>query len=430
MATIPDHSEPVSGSGSWRRWVEPWYLAFALQGMVIAGMLPILIPLTVSQSGAVAEVGLVMAALNLGGLTSPVWGTLADRFRVHRILLIGGLIISAASLAAFAIAIHPGQWIVLALLAGLGAAGTATVANLFIVEIHAKAEWDERIGWLQTFYGVGQVGGLFLGGLFSQNALKTGLIVSAGLCVVAALFGGLSPKPPKLAQKIKPVLTHPARMGDWAFLAPQRLFHHLDLSTIRKLGPALGSKFGLLLLIWLLAIGGSGAFFSQYPIIMQKVYGLAPPISSTAFAVVAGLGLALYSPSGIWSNKFGANRVMNLALIIRWLAYLLLFSIGFFSFGLKSVLALIGLAFVVCAWSVISVSGTSLAAQLSRVGEGEGMGIFNAVNSLAGVLGAALGGLVAVLWGYNFLTSMAVVGIGLGIILTLGLRVAIVKTGD
>ena len=49
-------------------------------------------------------------------------------------------------------------------------------------------------------------------------------------------------------------------------------------------------------------MGGSAAFFSQYPVLMQKVFNILPGTSSTAFAVVAGLGLILYSPAGKWSS--------------------------------------------------------------------------------------------------------------------------------
>ena len=71
-------------SNSWRRWVEPWYLTYALQGAVIAGLLPILLPLAASHAGNAASIGLVMAGLSLGGLTAPLWGSLADRYRLHR----------------------------------------------------------------------------------------------------------------------------------------------------------------------------------------------------------------------------------------------------------------------------------------------------------------------------------------------------------
>jgi MFS family permease len=60
-----------------------------------------LIPLLVNSTGGVAQVGVVMAGFSLGGLAAPLWGMLADRFRLHRWLLIGGLVLTALGLALF-----------------------------------------------------------------------------------------------------------------------------------------------------------------------------------------------------------------------------------------------------------------------------------------------------------------------------------------
>jgi len=356
-----------------------------------------------------------MAAFSLGGLTAPFWGVLADRFRLHRWLLCGGLLLGCGGLVLFSLTSQPGLWIVLAVLVGLGVAGAATVANLFVVEVHPKSEWDERIGWLQTFYGVGQVVGLVLAGILSQVDLRIGLLVGAGLTGFAALLGWLTTHTPPSALAETPVLLHPARHSEGVSISPQRLFHHLNSTSIRNLASAVRSPFGVFLLMWLLAIGGSAAFFSQYPVLMQNVYGISPDVSSLAFAVVAGIGLVLYSPAGNWSDHFGAGKVMRAAQGIRLLAYLGLMGLVFVQSGFKDVLALIGFGFVVCAWSLISVSGTSLAASLSPVGEGEGLGIYNATNALAGVLGAILGGWVAGTWGISFIPIVAVAGLILGV---------------
>ncbi|MGC1377648.1 MAG: MFS transporter [Anaerolineales bacterium] len=400
----------------WQQWIEPWYLVYTLIGLVAAGLTPVLIPLIVSRSGDAGQVGLVVAAFSLGGLTSPVWGSLADRYRLHRWLLAGGMLVASLGLAAFAFTTQPALWFLLAVLQGLGAASASTVANLFVVEAHPKSEWDERIGWLQTFYGVGQVSGLVLAGLLTQTDFRVGLLTAAGLSAVAAILGWLTTQTPSAQPGLAPVLVHPAKHTEGAFHSPQRLFHSLELSGVKNLGSTLRSPFGFFLLIWLLAFMGPAAVFSQYPILMQKVYGVLPAVSSIAFAIIAGLGLTLYTPAGQWSEHRGPARILQASLGMRLFAFAGLLWLGFLPIsGNMNLLALLAFAFVVWAWSLMSVSGTALAARLSPVGEGQGLGIFNAATAVAGVMGALIGGWAAGLWGYTSIVVLALLGVALGL---------------
>jgi MFS family permease len=158
---------------SWRHWVEPWYLAYALLDASAAGLVSMLLPLAVHRSRGAASVGWVIAAYNLGGLTAPLWGILADRYRLHSYLVVGGSVIAAVVLAAFPFTSAPSAWPGLALLQGIGTTAAATIANLFVVEAHPQKEWEERIGWLQTCYGGGQVCGLFVAAALTQMPLHT-----------------------------------------------------------------------------------------------------------------------------------------------------------------------------------------------------------------------------------------------------------------
>jgi DHA1 family tetracycline resistance protein-like MFS transporter len=415
--TVTDRS-----TTSWRNWIEPWYLAYALLGVTVAGLVPILLPLAVSQSGNAADVGLVMAVLSLGGLMSPLWGGLADRYRAHRWLLVGGVAFTAIGLAFFPFTTSVAAWLGLALLQGASAAAAATVANLFVVENHPKAEWDERIGWLQTFYGGGQVAGLLLAGLLSQLDLRVGLLVAAGLVAAAVIPGWFKTRVPPQPLKDKPTLRHPARHSEGTIVSPQRLFHYLSRNSLRQLTSTLRSPFGAFIGAWLLAFAGSATVFSLYPVLMQAVFGITPGLSSIGFAVAAGLGLALYSPAGNWSDRFGSTRVLRLGFGIRVLAFGAIFGLGVAHGSSAGWPALLGFTFVVLSWSLLSVSGTALAADLSSLGEGEGLGIFNAATAVAGTLGAALGGWVAGQWGYAAVSIMATVGVALGLALTLAIR--------
>ena len=407
---------------SWRTWIEPWYLVYAILGATIAGLIPVLLPLKVGQAGTPAQVGWVMAAVSLGGLSAPLWGVLADRYRLHRWVLVIGLFLTALGLTAFAFSSQPVIWFGMALILSVGAAGASTVANLFVVEMHPKPEWDERIGWLQTFYGLGQVVGLLLAGFLSKVDLHIGILTAAALSVAAVLLGWLTTKTPPKHPDEKPVLLHTARHAELTVHSPQRFFHHLSLNGIKSLGVVLRSRFGLFLAVWLLTFAGSAAVFSQYPLLMQKVFGITPDISSVAFGVMAGLGLTLYTPAGNWSNRFGSVPILRVSLVMRLIAFVGLLALGFTHFGFRGWLALVAFAFVVFAWSLMSVSGTALAADLSPVGEGEGMGIFNAVNALAGVIGAVLGGWVAGSWGYATTSVVAVAGVTSGLMLSLLFR--------
>jgi MFS transporter, DHA1 family, tetracycline resistance protein len=401
---------------SWTAWVEPWYLAYTLMGVIVAGLVPVLIPLAVGKAGNAGLVGGVVAALSLGGLSSPLWGSLADRLRLHRGLLAGGLLVASLGLAVFAFTTQAALWMVLAALFGLGTASAATVANLFVVEAHPQEEWDERIGWLQTFYGLGQVAGLLLAGLLTRFDLRIGLWVAAGLGILAALLGWLTTQTPPFQPGLKAVLRHPARHAEFAISSPQRLFHGLKWNGENRVGTALRSPFGVFLAVWLLAFAGPAAVFSQYPILMQKVYGVSPSTSSVAFAIIAALGLALYSPAGTGSKRYGPGRILKVSLAVRLLAFAGMLGLVYAQAGAATGwLAILAFGFVVWAWSLMSVSGTALAAELSPVGEGAGLGIFNAVTAVAGILGALLGGWAAGVWGYGSITIVACVGVAAGL---------------
>jgi predicted MFS family arabinose efflux permease len=178
-------------------------------------------------------------------------------------------------------------------------------------------------------------------------------------------------------------------------------------------------RFGVFLAIWLVSFAGAAAVFSLYPVLMQQVFGITPGLSSIAFAVAAGLGLALYAPAGHWSEHSGPDRVLQTGLGLRLLAFLGLMGLGLVNLPGRQWLALLGFALVVLAWSLLSVGGTALTAYLAPTGEGAGMGIFNATTAVAGVVGAVLGGWVAGHWGYAAVSGLAAVGVALGFLFAL-----------
>ncbi|MDW8402981.1 MFS transporter [Chloroflexus sp.] len=397
----------------WYTWVEPWYLAYALLGTVSAGLLPIVMPLLVSHQGSAADVGIVMAALNVSGLFAPLWGWLADRYRLHRLLLIAGLGLAALGIALFAFVANTLLWAMLALVLNLGVIAAATVANLFIVERHRRAEWDERLGWLQAAYGGGQVIGLALAAFVSQTDLRLGFSLASLSCLIGLLIAGKFAQTPPVTLPPTIVLRHPVKHTDGMFSSPQQLFHHLSLATLRKTRTILATPFSLWLGAWLLAASGAGAFFALYPMVMQQVFAITPGLSSSGFAVAAALGLLLYAPAGDRTHHRGALAMVRQSLAARAVAFALIWMVG----GVASLhwMALVFFTFVVLSWSFISVSATAFTAQLAPFSEGEGLGLFNAASALANIIGASLGGWLAVQFGYPAIMLFATIGVALGL---------------
>jgi hypothetical protein len=103
--------QPKSGLG--RNGLNPGTWS-ALMGLVMAGLVPVLILLVAGRSGSAGQVGLAVAAVSLGGLTAPLWGSLADCYRAHRGLLAGGMLVAGLGLAAFTYTTQPVVWVLLA----------------------------------------------------------------------------------------------------------------------------------------------------------------------------------------------------------------------------------------------------------------------------------------------------------------------------
>src|ERR1043166_4973627 len=151
----------VSFPGKVLPWIEPWFLAYTCLGVVQGGMLPLLLPLSSESS---IEAGTIVGVMNLAGLTSPLWGHLADRRRLHHRVLLAGMTVTLMALLLMPMQLGLPIKVALAAVLGTGFAAANTVANMFIVEVRPPEEWDARIGALQALSGMGQVGGLVLAG--------------------------------------------------------------------------------------------------------------------------------------------------------------------------------------------------------------------------------------------------------------------------
>ncbi|MBO0772955.1 MAG: MFS transporter [Actinobacteria bacterium] len=410
---------------SWlARWrpglrLEPWFSPFALVNGAGVGLSPILLPATAARYG-VGHVGLVMGAFNLGALAAPLAGSLADRFRAYRMLAVAAAAVTALALVLFPWA-GPAVQVLLGLAEGGGFAAALTVANLLIVERRPEAEWNSRLGWLETTLSVGQAGALFLAawlsGLSIRSALLAGAIVPAAAIPLAlALIPRVRTAAPRPARGGHQLASN-GQVGEWGPASPSRV-HHLHqrrrpLAAVRAL---LGSGFGWMLAAWIPSYAGAAVVFSLYPVLFRHAFGVATTTSALAFAVIVLVSLPLYVMAGRVSQRHGPARVIAAALALR---VVLLGALAAFAAAshIVAFLPLAAFAGIMFAWSFLSVASPGLTALLKPGAEGDAQGILNASTGLAGLLGSAGGGLIAGSWGYPSALAAGAAAVALGLVI-------------
>jgi MFS family permease len=396
MMTAP----PVAGVShrSWARWLEPWFGAYGLVGVLLLGVGPMLIPLTVEKAGPEA-VGLVVAAFYFGALFTPLFGAYADRRGAQRPMFLACFPIMAAAAAVFPFARSTLSWAVLAVVFG----GAGAVAGMFVVEGHPRAEWNTRISWLRMAYGTGQVAGLLIAAVAATH-LAAGWLVTSGLVLAGLVIGGIglpALRPVPDAAGLDPKATgRPIGGISWALHA----FHR---PRLHDLTGALQSRFGVFLLTWLLTMTGVQTFFNVVPLVMRDTFGVPPSVSSLLFLAGAGLGTVVYPASGHLAGRRGPGFVLGLGLAISITAFAAMALAAATDPAGKALVGSAALVVAAVAYSLEVVGATMLVDRLTPGPEGAAMGLLNSAIAAGAIVGAIVPSFVADAFGYSSLPLLA-----------------------
>ena len=389
-------------------WIEPWFLAYACLGIVQGGMLPLLLPLS---AGGSTHAGTIVGVMNLAGLTAPFWGHLADRRRLHRQVLLAGMLASLVALVLMPAQLGLSLKAVLAGILGLGFAAANTVANMFIVEVRPREEWDARIGALQALSGLGQVAGLLLAGFMGgRYALAFG--VAAALVAAAVPTAWLTLRRIQVPVARAAATAHPPLGGEGWACPPQRLFHLPTWHGLRTLLRELDMPFARLLIVWFVAFVAISAVLTMFPLALIQAFGVSTGLPATVYAFAAAASLGVYPLAARIATRRGGQLVLQVGFTARAFAIGVL-AVAFVSRIGGVSLPLCGFVVLVLAWPLLGVSGTALAAQLTTGEKGEALGLFNASSSLAGAVGAFLGGWGMEMAGYGTVCLASVAAVGL-----------------
>jgi MFS family permease len=388
-------------------WIEPWFLAYACLGIVQGGMLPLLLPLS---AGGSTHAGAIVGVMNLAGLTAPFWGHLADRRRLHRQVLLAGMLAVLVALLLMPTQLGLPFKTMFAAILGVGFAAANTVANMFIVEVRPQEEWDDRIGALQALSGLGQVVGLLLAGLIGgRYALAYG--VAAALVAASAPTAWLTLRGIHVPAQRGAATAHAPVGGEGWAGSPQRLFHIPTWRGFLSLLNDLEMPFARLMFVWFVGFTAISAVFTMLPLAFVRVFGVSTGLPATAYAFAAAASLALYPPVSRISKQRGARPVLQAGFAVRTVAIAVL-AVAFLSGAGGVPLAVAGFVLLVMAWPLLGVSGTALAAQLALGEKGEALGLFNACSALAAAVGAFIGGWAMDLVGYGTVCMVAAVIVG------------------
>ena len=294
--------------------LEPWFAPFALVNGAAVGITPILLPVVAARHG-LGHVGIVMGAFNLGAFAAPLIGSLADQRHAYRALATACAAVTAVSLWLFPLAGNALQ-VLLALGDGAGFAGAVTIANLLVVERHPRAEWNQRLGWLETALSVGQGGALFLSAWLSGLSPKDGLLIGAlvpaaaiplALLLIPRMPAGRAAPPEPASPGPGHHLASIGHVGEWGPASPSRV-HRAWMWPRRRLTGVTGllrGGLGWMLAAWLPAYAGSAIIFSLYPVLFRQAFGIATATSALAFAVIVFVSLPLFVLAGRASQRFG-----------------------------------------------------------------------------------------------------------------------------
>ena len=158
----------------------------ALDGNVVIAALP---TLGAELGGGPAVVGITSAYLLAVAVTTPLHGSLGDRWG-RRPLFRFSLAVFALGSIACALAPTLPVLIGVRALQGIGGGGLIVVAISAMTELFDRAELVRRQGWLTGMFAAASIGGAPLGGLLAAGpGWRWIFLVNLPICVVALLVG-------------------------------------------------------------------------------------------------------------------------------------------------------------------------------------------------------------------------------------------------
>jgi MFS family permease len=266
------------------------------------GMLLAVVPVYADEQLDVGSFGVALAVAGVSPMlliVQPIAGRVGDR-RGRRILIVGGALIAAVSVAGYTLASSLALLVSLRLVTGVGEGLLLVGAATMVADLAPP----HRRGEALSLYSLGLWGGLALGPILGEHVLQDDRfdavwLLAAGCCLISAAIGLTLPETGqrRSATEETSQLIHPAAIGPGVVLA----LMVLGFAGLGTFGALYARELGL---------DGAGGVFLTYSVVIVATRILARqvpdrlgPKRTSGFALVLlASGLLVI---GLWNVPLG-----------------------------------------------------------------------------------------------------------------------------
>lgn len=401
------------------RWLRAWGV-----GYVAVGGASLLVPVYALTLGADPfDVGLLASTAAFAGIPGALLcGPLAERSGRPRAIVLAALLVTAASLAGMAAASAVPPVLALNAVLWFAVAAAAPVCNLVVVSGQPDAEWDDRLGGLNSVQGYGWVLGLglclawlALARLGTPALNQRSLLLTLAVVATAAAAGvrawfpastGGEPAARRLGTRFGRIGRSDLGAGRFLRLnplGPGRLYWSLRDRGWRSLRAAADGPLGVYLLATAAFGTGSAIFWGPMPAYLDSRGLSTAAIFAVFFAGNVGSAVT-YGRVPALEPVIGATRLQVGAIATRAVLFP-----GTVVVAASSVPLLAGFFILVgVSWAVAAVTAPLLVSRLASPSRrGTALAAYAAVMSAGAGVGSVLGGAVATAAGYLLTFGLA-----------------------
>jgi MFS family permease len=414
---------------------EKWYYSFLPNNMSGGSTSP-LIPLFVTEGlkGTVGQVGLISAVSSMASVPSFIlWGNVSDAIKRRRLFILIGFGGMALAMLMMAFSMNFMQYTIANVLLGLLSTAAAPVGTVLILESFKKEEWAKRLGDFSKVGGIGWVVGLVLGtiwlSVFSNIpdpslAMRALFLLAAGLSflsMILALKWVREPEELVDRSEISGALNKiPLFTFERARYMPQRVVHVLKLSThnlrLENFPSSLRRYYAFTFIIFT----GFLTFYVALPTYLKQYVGMTSAEVFIIYVASSAVSAITYSQAGRWAGEYGSKKVQGSAILARIFLFPSFFLVTLFGMPHLLLLAVFCIlhGLLGFCWANISVAGSHIVSNICKQDcRAESTGMYSAMQGMATVAGALIGGFVAQEYGYEAMFIVAPMFLVVGLIM-------------